>query len=39
MLAFFGSEGLFAFDHAGELLWSKDFGVLDCGAPRVEVIR
>ena len=36
VLAFFGSEGLYAFDHAGEPLWKKDFGVLDCGAPRVE---
>jgi outer membrane protein assembly factor BamB len=35
VLAFFGSEGLYAFDHRGELLWKRDFGVLDCGAPRV----
>ena len=27
----FGSEGLFAFDLNGKLLWKKDFGVLDSG--------
>ena len=27
----FGSEGLFAFDHRGNLLWEKDLGVLDSG--------
>ena len=25
----FGSEGLFAYDMSGTLLWKKDFGVLD----------
>ena len=29
VLAFFGSEGLHAFDHAGKKLWSKNFGKLD----------
>lgn len=33
VIAFFGSEGLYAFDHEGQLLWKRDFGVLDCGAP------
>ncbi len=28
---FFGSEGLHVFDRDGELLWKKDFGVLDAG--------
>jgi len=27
----FGSEGLFAYDLSGTLLWKKDFGVLDAG--------
>jgi outer membrane protein assembly factor BamB len=27
----FGSEGLFAYDLNGKLLWQKDFGVLDSG--------
>ena len=27
----FGSEGLFAYDLDGKLLWKKDFGVLDSG--------
>ncbi|MEM6674095.1 MAG: PQQ-binding-like beta-propeller repeat protein [Planctomycetota bacterium] len=31
VVAFFGSEGLYAYDHDGELLWSRDFGVLDSG--------
>jgi len=29
VLAFFGSEGLYAYDLNGELLWKKDFGTLD----------
>lgn len=29
--AFFGSEGLFVYDRGGELLWKKDFGVLEAG--------
>jgi outer membrane protein assembly factor BamB len=33
VVAFFGSEGLYAFDHEGNVLWSRDFGVLDAGAP------
>jgi outer membrane protein assembly factor BamB len=33
-VAFFASEGLYCYDHDGELLWKRDFGVLDCGAPR-----
>ena len=35
VVASFGSEGLHAFDHEGEPLWSVDLGVLDCGAPRM----
>ena len=34
VVAFFGSEGLFVYDHEGELKWQRDFGVLDAGAPR-----
>lgn len=32
VIAFFGSEGLYAYDFAGKLLWKKDLGVLDAGA-------
>ena len=28
---FFGSEGLYVYDMNGQLLWQKDFGVLDAG--------
>ena len=31
VVAIFGSEGLFAYDHSGKLLWSKDLGLLDAG--------
>jgi outer membrane protein assembly factor BamB len=31
VLAFFGTEGLFCYDPAGKLLWSKTFGDLDAG--------
>ncbi len=31
IVAFFGSEGLYAYDMDGELLWQKDLGVLDSG--------
>ena len=31
VIAFFGSEGLFAYDMKGKLLWKKDLGVLDAG--------
>jgi outer membrane protein assembly factor BamB len=31
IVAFFGSEGLYAFDMAGKPVWKKDFGVLDSG--------
>lgn len=31
LIAFFGSEGLHAFDMKGKALWSKDLGVLDAG--------
>ena len=36
LIAFFGSEGLYAYDLDGTLLWKKDLGVLDSGprAPR-----
>ncbi len=36
VVAFFASEGLHAYDHAGEHLWSRDFGVLEAGAPNVD---
>jgi outer membrane protein assembly factor BamB len=35
VVAFFGSEGLHAYDMEGNLLWSKDLGVLDAGFFRV----
>ena len=31
VVAFFASEGLYCYDMDGELLWEKDFGVLDAG--------
>ncbi len=31
VVAFFGTEGLYVYDFSGELLWKKDFGVLDSG--------
>lgn len=31
LVAFFGSEGLYAYDVKGKLLWKKDLGVLDAG--------
>jgi outer membrane protein assembly factor BamB len=31
VIAFFGSEGLYAYDLTGKLLWKKDLGVLDAG--------
>jgi len=31
LIAFFGSEGLYAYDLKGKLLWQKDLGVLDAG--------
>jgi outer membrane protein assembly factor BamB len=31
LIAFFGSEGLYAYDMGGRLLWKKDLGVLDAG--------
>jgi outer membrane protein assembly factor BamB len=31
IVAFFGSEGLYAFDMNGSQLWKKDLGVLDAG--------
>jgi len=31
LVAFFGSEGLYAYDLKGDLLWTKDFGTLDSG--------
>jgi outer membrane protein assembly factor BamB len=33
VVASFGSEGLFCYDHDGELVWRKDLGVLNSGAP------
>jgi outer membrane protein assembly factor BamB len=31
IIAFFGSEGLYAFDMNGTVIWKKDLGVLDAG--------
>lgn len=31
LVVMFGSEGLYAYDHDGELLWKRDLGVLDSG--------
>jgi outer membrane protein assembly factor BamB len=31
LIAFFGSEGLYAYDMKGALLWKKDLGVMDAG--------
>lgn len=31
LVAFFGSEGLFAYNMNGDLLWKKEFGTLDSG--------
>lgn len=31
LIAFFGSEGVYAYDLAGKPLWQKDLGVLDAG--------
>ncbi len=31
IVAFFGSEGLYAYDFKGRLVWQKDFGALDSG--------
>jgi outer membrane protein assembly factor BamB len=31
VIAFFASEGLYAYDMKGKLLWKKDLGVLDAG--------
>ena len=31
IIAFFGSEGLYAFDMNGQPIWKRDFGVLDSG--------
>lgn len=35
VVAFFGAEGLYCFDTAGNLLWKKDLGLLDSGFFRV----
>lgn len=31
LVAFFGSEGLYCYDHDGELIWKKELGFLDSG--------
>lgn len=31
LIAFFGSEGLYAYNMSGKLLWKRDLGVLDAG--------
>lgn len=33
VVAFFGSEGLYCYDHHGNLQWERDFGFLNVGAP------
>ncbi|MCH9034691.1 MAG: PQQ-binding-like beta-propeller repeat protein, partial [Planctomycetes bacterium] len=33
VVAFFGSQGLYCYDMEGELVWSKEFGLLDAGPP------
>ena len=35
VVAFFGSEGIYCYDFAGQLLWRKNLGVLDSGYFRV----
>jgi outer membrane protein assembly factor BamB len=35
VVAMFGSEGLYCYDHEGKLLWKQDLGVLDAGFFRV----
>jgi len=35
VVALFGSEGLYAFDLDGKLLWARDLGLLDSGFYRV----
>jgi len=35
VVAFFGSEGLYCYDHQGKLLWKLDLGMLDSGFFRV----
>jgi outer membrane protein assembly factor BamB len=32
VVAFFGSQGLYAYDMSGKLIWKRDLGVLDVGA-------
>ena len=39
VVAFFGSEGLFAFSWDGEPLWQKDFGVLHSGSYMMPVAQ
>jgi outer membrane protein assembly factor BamB len=39
VVAFFASEGLYCYTIDGELLWKKDFGVLDSGFFRVPVAQ
>lgn len=34
VVAFFGSQGLYAYDFEGKLLWNRDLGVLNLGAYR-----
>jgi outer membrane protein assembly factor BamB len=31
VIVWFGSEGLYAYDHSGRQLWKKDLGVIDAG--------
>lgn len=39
VVAFFGSEGLFCFDHDGELKWKKDLGRLHSGPYNAEELE
>jgi outer membrane protein assembly factor BamB len=33
VIAFFGSEGLYCYDFDGDLIWKREFGMLDAGPP------
>lgn len=39
VVAFFGSEGLYCYNFDGELLWKKDLGYLDSGAPDLPEVQ
>ena len=39
VVAMFGSEGLYCYDFYGNLLWKKDLGLLDSGAPDLPEVQ